>query len=153
MVVSSVTKTGAFPFSKSVTTNSPPPFQNDHLACDPASPTDNAFFNLGLVLSNNLSCYSMSSQNAGCPTAVDCGFILPASSALYIEASRPISRFNKESLASVLEFADESGCNCVFACIRKDISVFDEILRSYCEAGFASVTPLRSDMVKVQFDI
>jgi len=153
MVVSSVDKTGAFPFSKSVPASSPPPYQSDQIACESASPTDNQFFTIGLALSNNVSCYSMFSQNAGCPTAVDCGFIVPSSSALYIEGARPITRLTKESLTSVLEFADESGCNCVFACIRKDNNMFDEILRSYCEVGFASVTPLRNDMVKVQFSI
>jgi len=153
MVYSSVTKTGAVSFSKSVPSNSPPPFHDAHLACEPANPTDHTFFNVGITLSNNVLCYSISSQNAGCSTVADCGFVLPSSSFVYIEASRPVTHLNKESLASVLEFADESGCNCVFACIRKDNNLFADILRSYCEAGFSCVTPLHNDMVKVQYQI
>jgi len=115
------------------------------------------FFQRGLSLSDNrasVQCYSISAENNAAATpVVDCAFILPSSSVVYVEAARPVTSFNKDSLASVLEFADEAGCSCVYACVKKDNIYFTEILRSYNEAGFASVTPFQNDMVKLQFQI
>jgi len=156
MVAASVNKTGAVSFSKAVP-DCPPNFRDSNLSCQFAAPTDHAFFQRGLSLSDNrasVQCYSISAENNAAATpVVDCAFILPSSSVVYVEAARPVTSFNKDSLASVLEFADEAGCSCVYACVKKDNIYFTEILRSYNEAGFASVTPFQNDMVKLQFQI
>jgi len=154
MVAASVTKTGAFSFcdSKAVPSDSAPLFEDSNLSCQTVDPTNHAFFTRGLSLSDNrasVNCYSISSRSAA--PVVDRAFVLPSSSVAYVEASRPVTPLNKASLASVLEFADEVGCSCVYACVKKDSILFTEILRSYNEAGFASVTPFHNDMVKLQF--
>jgi len=156
MVAASVTKTGAVTFcdSKAASSNSPPLFQDANLSCQPVDPANHAFFTRGLSLSGNgasVQCYSISSQTAA--PVVDRAFVLRSNSVAYVEASRPVTSVNKVTLASVLEFADEVGCSCIYACIKKDNILFTEILRSYNEAGFSSVTPFHHDMVKLQFVI
>jgi len=151
MVMQSV-KSGAAFFDKAPWSNN----QSNHEthSCEPANPNEHPFFHLAASLSDNnnianIQCYSVGCNS--CSPAVERAFVL--SSSAYVEAVRPVTLLNKESLTRVLEFADERGCGCVFACVTKSNSLFQEIVRSFYDAGFCAISPLNSDMVKLHFVI
>jgi len=150
MVMQSVNKSGVLPFAKSaVLNNCPPAFRDNNVSLQVALPHEHPFFTLGVSFDpNNVKCYSVVPANGLMP-AVERAFL--SSSSVYVEAVRPLSQHNKHALTSVLEFADEAGCESVFACVKKNNAFFADILRSFTAAGFHSVSPLNSDMVKLCF--
>lgn len=117
---------------------------------------DGAFFQLGLELKedNTVFFYELKPHEhapARLPVA-DRVFVVPNDSVLFLEASRPITQFNKESLTTVLDLADDAGCTSVQACIAKDAIGLKDIMRSYIACGFV-VSEERGDFVAMQFDI
>jgi len=153
MVMQSV-KPGAAFFDEKVPWFNNQPSHETH-SCEPANPNEHPFYNLAASLPNNnnnntsIQCYSVGCNS--CTPAVERAFVLSASA--YVDAVRPVTALNKESLTRVLEFADECGCGSVFACVKKSNALFQEIVRSFSDAGFSAISPLNNDMVKLRFVI
>jgi len=155
MVVQSVINNGAISFPKNVASSFPSHFRDSQLVCQPADSNNHSFYTLGRSLADdpaNVKCYSVAGAN-DCAPAFEHAFILPDCSAAYLEAVRPVTQLNKECLSSVLDFADEAGCDSVFAVVKKDNSLFADILRSFNDVGFANVSPVGADMVKLRLPL
>jgi len=54
----------------------------------------------------------------------------------FIEAIRPITRFNKESFVNILECFESANCSSVIACVSKNVLDFKSIISSLLESGF-----------------
>jgi len=87
--------------------------------------------------------YEVSAAGNNGPAPVS-NHVFIVDSAAYVEASRPVWVINKESLTSLLEFADNNGCTALYAFVKKDAPMHAEIIRSYGAVGFAIVPPCNS---------
>jgi len=133
--------------------------QDSQIMCFFADPSSNGFFALGqdMAKNGNVKFYDVASSINNGPAPVSSrAFIVVADSAAYIDATRPVWSFNKESLTSLLEFADGAGCQSLYACVKKDAPMFADIMRSYSANGFSIVPPSNSagdNCVKLVFAI
>jgi len=156
MVLQTVSKSGALsiiptispaPVTASSPNNSPlqagssPHLSYRRLNAD--SVDSGAFFDVGLGLKGedkSVFFYEIKSAEGAAPTRVpacDGAFVVTDESTLYIEGCRPITQFNKESLTTMLDLADDAGCGSVRACICKDAVDLKDIVRSYGACGFS----------------
>lgn len=132
--------------------------QDSQIKCNIAEPSSHDFFALARLNSSNQNSatffeVSASGNNAPAPVS---NRVFMVNSVAYIEASRPVWVINKESLTSILEFADNNSCAAVYACVKKDVPMFAEIIRSYNSVGFSLVPPSNAsadNYVKLAFEI
>ncbi len=54
----------------------------------------------------------------------------------FMNAVRPVTQSNKESLANLFDFAAEHGCSTLVACVKKDSECFKNIMASFMTVGF-----------------
>jgi len=99
---------------------------------------------------------SPSNNNGSAPVSNRAFVVASDSSTAYVDANRPVWVINKESLTSLLEFADNAGCSSLCACVKKDVPMFAEIVRTYLANGFAMAPPcnnIGANYVKLAFAI
>lgn len=114
---------------------------------DQADALSDSFFSLGFSIfdDSNLSLYTVSKSEAApnnsAEPAVQRIAVLPSRSLAYFDASHPLLQANKETLTSLLEFAEGAGCSTVHACVPKDAANLKSIVSSYGAVGFSPVPP------------
>jgi len=123
--------------------------------------TGSAFFKIGLDMTRHSMVFfyqvkPVEGTAASRIPVTDRAFVIPSKQVAYLEAVRPVSHSNKETLTSLLELAEESTCECVYACVNKENALFRDVVRSYLAVGFSMVTPSNGDpanFVLLSFDI
>mmetsp|Transcript_6870 Transcript_6870/g.9505 ORF Transcript_6870/g.9505 Transcript_6870/m.9505 type:complete len:171 (-) Transcript_6870:526-1038(-) len=63
-------------------------------------------------------------------------FVAAEDSIAFMEASCPVTQNNKESLSTLFDLADESGCSIFVACVQRDRADFKDIVKTYLMLGF-----------------
>lgn len=58
----------------------------------------------------------------------------------FFEASRPVTPFNKESLTTLFELAEEASCCIAVACVNRQNPDCQNIIKSYLSLGFSFVS-------------
>lgn len=127
------------------------PFNFQTLSCReiPVHPSvDSSFFKFAVENQKALariSLFEILPANAGASLPItDRAILAPqfTQGVAFIEANRPLSTINKESLSTLLDLAAEANCSIVLACVRKDDPKMKEILHSFRSgAGFDLVEP------------
>jgi hypothetical protein len=70
--------------------------------------------------------------------------VVPSSEMAFMEATRPVTPNNKESLSNLLDFASDKGCATVLACVDKSNPIVKNLVASYLTVGFSMVNNLCS---------
>jgi len=68
-------------------------------------------------------------------------FVVQADSQAFMEVSNPVDQDNKETLATILDLADENNCFAVVACVNKSSADHHEVVGSLLAVGFTLVVP------------
>jgi hypothetical protein len=84
---------------------------------------------------------------AGSVPVTDRAYIMPTFELgwAFIDACRPVTQYNKESLTTLFELAEEASCCIAVACVNRENPDFQTILKSYLQLGFSFVS--RADIV------
>lgn len=121
-----------------------------------ASAVDGSFFQVGVEMQEECPVFFFEVKPAeGAPNVLpvtDRAFVVPEQSVLFLEGSRPVGGWNKNSLTAILDLADDAGCASVQACVAKDAVGLKDIMRSYVACGF-TVGAERGDFVVMHFEI
>ena len=70
-------------------------------------------------------------------------FLAPAEGSIFLEANKVIDQTNKESLSTLLDWAEESSCNTIFVCVDRKNENAKEIMYSYTCVGFTTATTIK----------
>jgi len=85
----------------------------------------------------DLSFYDISQPRGSPHIPITTKLVLNRTDSLaFIEVTKPVNQLNKETLSSLLDFADESQATCLVACVGRHDPHYKEILRSFISIGF-----------------
>lgn len=149
--MSSAAKSGALSIPKPVSPATPVAASpsvsptGSHLsyrALNASEVANNAFFSIGLEMSAEQAIFFYAVQKAArCEVAspiTERAFVSPSDGVVYFEAACGVERDSKESLASLLDMADDAGCSRVCALVPKDGGAdVKQIVSSFGACGFA----------------
>jgi len=161
-MVKSVSNNGALSNSKVSSSSSAVESNLSYRLLNVIDTSKHQFFNAGVALRKDgqlVFFYDVVHTNNSETLVTDRAFMAPNKCVLYLEASRPISQLNKESLSSLLEMADDGGCTQVIALVRKDSNRLRDVICSYAACGFSLLpgpvfnSDVNNSFVTLKFDI